>query len=51
MLSNPALENPVNLEAAQMLIKDKSLYKQVVLGLFNEPSQSKKCLLIIFANY
>uniref|UniRef100_A0A452QZI5 Ubiquitin conjugating enzyme E2 U n=1 Tax=Ursus americanus TaxID=9643 RepID=A0A452QZI5_URSAM len=42
MLSNPALENPVNLEAAQMLIKDESLYKQVVLGLFNQPSQSKK---------
>ncbi|EFB25873.1 hypothetical protein PANDA_006101 [Ailuropoda melanoleuca] len=39
MLSNPALENPVNLEAAQRLIKDESLYKQVVLGLFNEPSQ------------
>ncbi|XP_057166585.1 ubiquitin-conjugating enzyme E2 U [Ursus arctos] len=39
MLSNPALENPVNLEAAQMLIKDESLYKQVVLGLFNQPSQ------------
>uniref|UniRef100_G1M992 Ubiquitin-conjugating enzyme E2 U n=1 Tax=Ailuropoda melanoleuca TaxID=9646 RepID=G1M992_AILME len=44
MLSNPALENPVNLEAAQRLIKDESLYKQVVLGLFNEPSQSTKAI-------
>ncbi|XP_058993159.1 ubiquitin-conjugating enzyme E2 U isoform X2 [Mustela lutreola] len=39
MLSNPELENPVNLEAAQMLIEDESLYKQVVLRLFNQPSQ------------
>ncbi|KAF0879697.1 UBE2U enzyme, partial [Crocuta crocuta] len=39
MLSNPVLENPVNLEAAQMLIKDESLYKQIVLRLFSQPSQ------------
>ncbi|XP_043431110.1 LOW QUALITY PROTEIN: ubiquitin-conjugating enzyme E2 U [Prionailurus bengalensis] len=39
MLSNPVLENPVNLEAAQMLIKDESLYKQIVLRFFNQPSQ------------
>nr|XP_025727680.1 ubiquitin-conjugating enzyme E2 U isoform X2 [Callorhinus ursinus] len=39
MLSNPVLENPVNLEAAQMLIKDESLYKQEVLRLFNQPTQ------------
>eukprot|EP00071_Canis_lupus_P040883 XP_022274440.1 ubiquitin-conjugating enzyme E2 U isoform X16 [Canis lupus familiaris] len=39
MLSNPVLENPVNLEAAQMLIKDESLYKQIVLRLFSQPIQ------------
>lgn len=48
MLSNPELENPVNLEAAQMLIKDESLYKQVVLRLFNQPSQCKRCFFIVF---
>ncbi|XP_029803886.1 ubiquitin-conjugating enzyme E2 U isoform X3 [Suricata suricatta] len=39
MLSNPVVENPVNLEAAQMLIKDESLYKQTVLRLCSQPSQ------------
>ncbi|XP_038393187.1 ubiquitin-conjugating enzyme E2 U isoform X17 [Canis lupus familiaris] len=39
MLSNPVLENPVNLEAARMLIKDESLYKQIVLRLFSQPIQ------------
>ncbi|XP_006748286.1 ubiquitin-conjugating enzyme E2 U-like [Leptonychotes weddellii] len=39
MLSNPVLENPVNLEAAQMLIKDESLYKQEVRRLLNQPTQ------------
>uniref|UniRef100_A0A8C0KX74 Ubiquitin-conjugating enzyme E2 U n=1 Tax=Canis lupus dingo TaxID=286419 RepID=A0A8C0KX74_CANLU len=42
MLSNPVLENPVNLEAARMLIKDESLYKQIVLRLFSQPIQCKK---------
>eukprot|EP00071_Canis_lupus_P040896 XP_022274453.1 ubiquitin-conjugating enzyme E2 U isoform X28 [Canis lupus familiaris] len=42
MLSNPVLENPVNLEAAQMLIKDESLYKQIVLRLFSQPIQLRE---------
>ncbi|XP_004369073.1 ubiquitin-conjugating enzyme E2 U [Trichechus manatus latirostris] len=41
MLSNPVLENPVNLEAAQMLIADESLYQITVLKRFNQPLQLK----------
>nr|XP_012622582.1 ubiquitin-conjugating enzyme E2 U isoform X2 [Microcebus murinus] len=41
MLSNPVPENPVNFEAAQILMKDKSLYRTITLKLFKEPSQSK----------
>ncbi|XP_017732694.1 PREDICTED: ubiquitin-conjugating enzyme E2 U isoform X5 [Rhinopithecus bieti] len=40
MLSNPVLENPVNLEAARILIKDESLYR-TILKLFNRPLQMK----------
>ncbi|KAF5923685.1 hypothetical protein HPG69_011082, partial [Diceros bicornis minor] len=39
MLSNPVLENPVNLEAAQMLIKDESMYSLIVVRLFHQPIQ------------
>ncbi|XP_023391995.1 ubiquitin-conjugating enzyme E2 U [Pteropus vampyrus] len=39
MLSNPVLKNPVNLEAAQILIKDESMYRQIVLRLFHKPLQ------------
>ncbi|XP_058393018.1 ubiquitin-conjugating enzyme E2 U isoform X1 [Diceros bicornis minor] len=41
MLSNPVLENPVNLEAAQMLIKDESMYSLIVVRLFHQPIQLK----------
>ncbi|XP_006862564.1 PREDICTED: ubiquitin-conjugating enzyme E2 U [Chrysochloris asiatica] len=41
MLSNPVLENPVNLEAAQMLIASKSEYQMAVVNLFNSPLQLK----------
>ncbi|KAB0394163.1 hypothetical protein E2I00_014388 [Balaenoptera physalus] len=41
MLSNPVLENPVNLEAAHILIKDETLYRQIILRLFHQPLQSK----------
>ncbi|XP_037665358.1 ubiquitin-conjugating enzyme E2 U [Choloepus didactylus] len=41
MLSNPVLENPVNLEAAELLIKDKSLYNTAVLRLFKQPLPGK----------
>ncbi|XP_071073516.1 ubiquitin-conjugating enzyme E2 U isoform X3 [Dasypus novemcinctus] len=41
MLSNPVVENPVNLEAAELLIKDENLYKTVVLRLFQQPLQLK----------
>ncbi|XP_076976832.1 ubiquitin-conjugating enzyme E2 U isoform X3 [Tamandua tetradactyla] len=37
MLSNPGLENPVNLEAAELLIKNESLYNTAVLRLFKQP--------------
>ncbi|XP_034822502.1 ubiquitin-conjugating enzyme E2 U isoform X1 [Pan paniscus] len=40
MLSNPVLENPVNLEAARILVKDESLYR-TILRLFNRPLQMK----------
>ncbi|XP_050613122.1 ubiquitin-conjugating enzyme E2 U isoform X1 [Macaca thibetana thibetana] len=40
MLSNPVLENPVNLEAARILTKDESLYR-TILKLFNRPLQMK----------
>uniref|UniRef100_A0A8C8YUX5 Ubiquitin-conjugating enzyme E2 U n=1 Tax=Prolemur simus TaxID=1328070 RepID=A0A8C8YUX5_PROSS len=41
MLSNPVLENPVNLQAAEILMKDESSYRKIILKLFNEPLQSK----------
>uniref|UniRef100_A0A8C0CE32 Ubiquitin conjugating enzyme E2 U n=1 Tax=Balaenoptera musculus TaxID=9771 RepID=A0A8C0CE32_BALMU len=47
MLSNPVLENPVNLEAAHILIKDETLYRQIILRLFHQPLQCKKCLHIV----
>nr|XP_048309112.1 ubiquitin-conjugating enzyme E2 U isoform X2 [Myodes glareolus] len=34
LLSDPVLENPVNLEAAKLLAKDESIYKEVVQKLF-----------------
>nr|XP_044605302.1 ubiquitin-conjugating enzyme E2 U isoform X3 [Equus asinus] len=39
MLSNPVLENPVNLEAAQILIKNEHMYSLIVLRLFDQPVQ------------
>ncbi|XP_054428582.1 ubiquitin-conjugating enzyme E2 U [Pteronotus mesoamericanus] len=41
MLSNPVLENPVNLEAAQMLIKDESVYRIIAQRLLHKPLQLK----------
>jgi ubiquitin-protein ligase len=46
MLSNPMLENPVNLKAAQMLVKDESKYKRIIEALFL-PSKCKKYLLVL----
>ncbi|KAG8507947.1 Ubiquitin-conjugating enzyme E2 U [Galemys pyrenaicus] len=46
MLSNPVLENPVNLEAAKLFTKDESKYRLTVLRLFQEPLQCKKNLLV-----
>ncbi|XP_045022072.1 ubiquitin-conjugating enzyme E2 U isoform X11 [Bubalus bubalis] len=37
MLSNPVLENPVNLEAAHILMKDETLYRLIILRLFHRP--------------
>ncbi|XP_036203212.1 ubiquitin-conjugating enzyme E2 U isoform X2 [Myotis myotis] len=34
MLSNPVLENPVNLQAAQTLIESETVYKRIVQKLF-----------------
>ncbi|XP_020953431.1 ubiquitin-conjugating enzyme E2 U isoform X6 [Sus scrofa] len=49
MLSNPVLENPVNLEAAQILMKDETLYRLIILRLSrqalklnNDSSESHK---------
>uniref|UniRef100_F1MR99 Ubiquitin-conjugating enzyme E2 U n=2 Tax=Bos taurus TaxID=9913 RepID=F1MR99_BOVIN len=41
MLSNPVLENPVNLEAAHILMKDETLYRLIILRLFHRPLPSK----------
>nr|KAF6445526.1 ubiquitin conjugating enzyme E2 U [Molossus molossus] len=41
MLSNPVLNNPVNLEAARILIEDESTYRLIVEKLFREPLQLK----------
>ncbi|XP_055090184.1 ubiquitin-conjugating enzyme E2 U [Symphalangus syndactylus] len=41
VLSNPVPENPVNLEAARILVKDESLYR-TILKLFNRPLQMLK---------
>ncbi|XP_023574070.1 ubiquitin-conjugating enzyme E2 U [Octodon degus] len=47
MLSNPGLENPVNLEAAQMLNEDQSMYEVVLQRLFQRSLQSEEgCLLL-----
>ncbi|XP_072831859.1 ubiquitin-conjugating enzyme E2 U isoform X2 [Vicugna pacos] len=37
MLSNPVLENPVNVEAAHILTKDETLYRLIILQLFHQP--------------
>ncbi|KAM5322270.1 LOW QUALITY PROTEIN: ubiquitin-conjugating enzyme E2 U [Glossophaga mutica] len=42
MLYKPALENPLNLEAAQILIKDESMYRVIVQRLFHKPLQWRK---------
>uniref|UniRef100_A0A8D2HYT3 Ubiquitin-conjugating enzyme E2 U n=1 Tax=Urocitellus parryii TaxID=9999 RepID=A0A8D2HYT3_UROPR len=52
MLSYPVLENPVNMQAAQMLIKDEYMYRKIIQKLFQEPLQRKedlmrKCIRII----
>ncbi|KAG3283317.1 ubiquitin conjugating enzyme E2 U (putative), transcript variant X1 [Ictidomys tridecemlineatus] len=41
MLSYPVLENPVNMQAAQMLIKDEYMYRKIIRKLFQEPLQLK----------
>ncbi|KAM6168321.1 ubiquitin-conjugating enzyme E2 U [Erethizon dorsatum] len=47
MLSNPVTENPVNLEAAQMLNEDRFVYRKVLQRLFQKPLQCKKRPLVI----
>ncbi|XP_069860749.1 ubiquitin-conjugating enzyme E2 U isoform X1 [Dipodomys merriami] len=39
MLSNPMLENPVNLEASQTLVKNEYLYRNIIHTLSQEPGQ------------
>ncbi|XP_008058693.1 ubiquitin-conjugating enzyme E2 U [Carlito syrichta] len=41
MLSNPVLENPVNLAAAKILTKNESAYREIIQKLFSRPFQSK----------
>ncbi|XP_051043967.1 ubiquitin-conjugating enzyme E2 U [Phodopus roborovskii] len=57
LLSNPILENPVNLEAAQLLIKDEAMYREVVQKLFlpasikegslESPEEPLECVRVI----
>uniref|UniRef100_A0A8D1MD76 Ubiquitin-conjugating enzyme E2 U n=1 Tax=Sus scrofa TaxID=9823 RepID=A0A8D1MD76_PIG len=47
MLSNPVLENPVNLEAAQILMKDETLYRLIILRL-SPPLQGGNLALQFF---
>ncbi|KAL6092910.1 hypothetical protein STEG23_028266 [Scotinomys teguina] len=42
LLSNSSLENPVNLETAQLLIKDESMYRTIVQKLFQPKPQVKE---------
>nr|XP_019586598.1 PREDICTED: ubiquitin-conjugating enzyme E2 U isoform X1 [Rhinolophus sinicus] len=42
MLSNPVLNNPVNLEAARMLTEDETKYKLIIRRLFHESLQLAK---------
>nr|XP_019586624.1 PREDICTED: ubiquitin-conjugating enzyme E2 U isoform X4 [Rhinolophus sinicus] len=42
MLSNPVLNNPVNLEAARMLTEDETKYKLIIRRLFHESLQLRK---------
>lgn len=44
LLSDPVLENPVNLEAAKLLAKDESLYRKVVQKLFQSAPPGKNYL-------
>ncbi|CAO2588242.1 Ubiquitin-conjugating enzyme E2 U, partial [Lemmus lemmus] len=45
LLSNPVLENPVNLEAAELLVKDESRYRVVVRKLFHPAPPGKEGIL------
>ncbi|XP_070324139.1 ubiquitin-conjugating enzyme E2 U isoform X2 [Odocoileus virginianus] len=51
MLSNPVLENPVNLEAAHILMKDETLYRLIILRLFHQPLPFLKDLNFIKQYY
>ncbi|XP_069860752.1 ubiquitin-conjugating enzyme E2 U isoform X4 [Dipodomys merriami] len=42
MLSNPMLENPVNLEASQTLVKNEYLYRNIIHTLSQEPGQETR---------
>jgi hypothetical protein len=43
LLSYPVLKNPVNLEAAQLLIRNASTYKMVIQELLPPALPSKNC--------
>uniref|UniRef100_A0A8C9QE25 Ubiquitin-conjugating enzyme E2 U n=1 Tax=Spermophilus dauricus TaxID=99837 RepID=A0A8C9QE25_SPEDA len=45
MLSYPVLENPVNMQATQMLIKDEYMYRKIIQKLLQEPLQRKEVLM------
>ncbi|XP_028634630.1 ubiquitin-conjugating enzyme E2 U [Grammomys surdaster] len=48
LLSYPSLKNPVNLEAAQLLLKDESLYRTVIKELL-PPASPKREGSLVFA--
>ncbi|KAM4872969.1 ubiquitin-conjugating enzyme E2 U isoform 2-T2 [Thomomys bottae] len=41
MLSNPMLENPVNLEATRILYRNENMYRKIIHKLFQEPVQEE----------
>nr|XP_034358484.1 ubiquitin-conjugating enzyme E2 U [Arvicanthis niloticus] len=47
LLSYPSLKNPVNLEAAQLLLKDKSMYKIVIKELLPPASPKREGSLVL----
>ncbi|XP_036034463.1 ubiquitin-conjugating enzyme E2 U [Onychomys torridus] len=48
LLSKPRLENPVNLEAAQLLINNEPMYRTILHKLFQQESQERESSLGLY---